>query len=133
MKIKLSIFFILVVALTQGQQRNLLINTLKDKSLEKQVDGRKFVENSYEYGIEWMGVSSASIGGESMVVFVTFENAIHDFSISKMPRFEVKIQVNGNPNDVDARLAGGLYQEVTQEELNVLNEAELLEAIEPLV
>ena len=133
MKIKLSIFFILIVALTQGQQRNLLINPLKDKSHEKQVDGRKFVENSYEYGIEWMGVSSASISGESKVVFVTFENAIQDFSISNIPRFEVKTQVNGNPNDVDARLAGGKYQEVTQEELNVLNEAELLEAIEPRV
>ena len=133
MKIKLNIFFILIVAITQGQQRNLLINPLKDKSFEKQVDARNFIENSYEYGIDWMGVSSASIGGESQVVFVTFENAIHDFSISKMPRFEVKIQVNGNPNDVDVRLAGGKYQEVTQEELNVLIEAELLETIEPLV
>ena len=133
MKTKLSIFFALIVALTHGQQTSFPINALKVKSIDNQLVDRVFIQDNYQYRLKWRGVKSASIGGASKVFFVTFENAIHDFSISKVPRFELKRPVTGNHKEIEVRVVNEKYEEVSQEELLVLDFSELPEAIEPAV
>ena len=133
MKTKLSIFFTLIVALTHGQQTSFPINALKVKSIDNQLVDRLFIQDNYQYRVKWSGVKSASIGGASKVFFVTFENAIHDFSISKVPRFELKRPVTGNHKEIEVRVVNEKYEEVSQEELLVLDFSELPEAIEPAV